>query len=138
MNFINFIPEFKQVLTRDGWVEIGDYYDGIKKSPLEVLVIYKNKCVYVCPKSFNQSFYQGVLIELITDTSRVILKPSNIIEGKKIKEFRTGDRLSSYFMFQTIEKINRVLWEGNQYSLFFGKNVLLPIKFENDYILLPS
>lgn len=134
---LNFIPQFKQVLTREGWLDIDGYYEAVKKSPIEILVIHNKRCHYAIPKSFSQNFYQGILIELITDTSRVILKPSNKFD-KKVKELRIGDRLDNYFMFQTIEKINKVLWEGNQYSLFFGEPVLLPVKFENDYILLPT
>lgn len=76
-------------------------------------------------------------MELITDTSRVILKPSTKLIDKKAEDMKVGDRLSGYLTSQTIEKANRVLWKGNQYSLCFGKNVLLPIKFEDDYILIP-
>ena len=67
MNFINFIPEFKQVLTREGWLSIDGYWKSVKKSPMEVLILHKNKCKYACPNSFSQNFYQGVLIELITN-----------------------------------------------------------------------
>lgn len=135
---MQFIPGFKQVLTREGWVDIEDYYEMIKKSPYEVLMIYKGHCLYSCPKSFSSTYFKGTLIELITDTSRVILKPSTKLVEKKVSQLVSGDRLDRFFSYQTVSKKEEVEWEGNHLNLFFGDNVLLPIKFENDYILIPT
>lgn len=134
---MQFIPGFKQVLSREGWIDIEEYYNRLKRSPVQVLVIYKNRCIYSDPVSFSQTEYKGTLIELITDTSRVILKPSTKLD-KKVGQLHKGDRIQKVFSFQTVEKTEPVWWEGNHFTLFFGSPVLLPIKFENDYILIPT
>ena len=74
---------------------------------------------------------------MLTDTSRIILKPSTKTQTKKVGQFNTGERIEKFFGYQTIEKREEVLWQGNQLNLFYGEPVLLPLKFENDYILLP-
>jgi hypothetical protein len=56
---MNFIPEFKQVLTRGGWVDIDEYYEMIKRNPVEILIVYSSNCIYACPKSFARTYYQG-------------------------------------------------------------------------------
>jgi len=133
---MNVIPGFKQILTRGGWVDINEYYSMIKRSPVETLVLYKGKCLYVSPKSFASIPYNGTLIKLETDTSHVILKPSFNINQKKVSNLNKGERLPKHFSFQTIEKKEEVTWKGDQYILFYGEPVMLPIKFENDYILV--
>jgi hypothetical protein len=114
----------------------------LKKSPYEILVIYKGHCVYSCPKSFSQTSYSGTLIEIITDTSRVIVKPSTKLlvdfKDQKASTLYEGQRLNRFFSFQTVDKKDHVLWTGNILCLFFGEEVLLPVKFENDYILIPT
>jgi len=131
------IPGFNQILIREGWVDIKDYYDMLKRSPVQSLIIYKGHCIYACPKSFSSSQYKGTLFEIITDTSRVILKPSTKVSNKKISELNKGERIPKYFGYQTVEKKEPVIWEGSQHLLFYGEDVLLPVKFENDYILIP-
>lgn len=131
------IPGFNQVLSRNGWVEIEEYYEMIKRCPVQSLVIYKGHALYACPKSFSTTHYSGVLTELITDTSRVILKPSTKLQTKKVGQVNKGERIGRYFGYQTVEKKEEVLWKGNQFNLFYGEDILLPVKFENDYILIP-
>ena len=135
------LPGFKQVLSREGWIDLEDYYNLLKKGTYEVLVIYKGHCVYSCPKSFSSTFYSGILTEVITDTSRVILKPSTklMVESveKKVSSLSPGERMNRYFSYQVANKREEVKWNGNIFSIFFGESVLLPIKFENDYILIP-
>lgn len=131
------IPGFNQILTREGWVEIQDYYNMLKRSPVQSLIIYKGHCIYACPKSFSSTHFHGTLVELLTDTSRIILKPSTKTSTKKVGQFNKGERIEKYFGYQTVEKREEVLWQGNQLNLFYGEPVLLPLKFENDYILLP-
>lgn len=133
---MNLIPGFKQVLTRNGWVTIDHYYDMLKRSPVQTLVIYKGKCHYVDPKSFATSKYNGTLVGLTTDTSTVLFKPSFKINDKKMSVLNIGDRLPKMFSYQTVEKKEEYSWEGNQYMLFYGQPVQIPIKFENDYILV--
>lgn len=138
---MTFLPGFKQVLSREGWVDLETYYELLKKSPYEILVIYKGHCVYSCPKSFSQTTYKGTLMEIITDTSRVIVKPSTkLVVNSKIQKastLRDGERLNRFFSSQVVDRSEFVNWEGNILSLFFGEDVLLPVKFENDYILIP-
>lgn len=136
------LPGFKQVLSREGWVDLEDYYSMIKRSPYEVLIVYNGHCIYSCPKSFSCTYYTGNLIEIITDTSRVIVKPNTNLmvnnNSKKASVVNKGERLNRFFSSQTVDKTELVEWEGNILSLFFGQDVLLPLKFENDYILIPT
>lgn len=133
---MNLIPGFKQVLTRGGWVEIQEYYERLKRSCVDILVIYKGHCIYASPKSFASSYYNGSLIELTTNTSRVILKPSFKIEDKKMTLINKGNRLPKFFSYQEVDRTQEVEWDGEQFLLFFGEPVQLPINFENDYILI--
>ena len=133
---MNLIPGFKQILTREGWVDLNTYYEMLRRSPVQTLIVYKNKCVYAAPKSFASTYYNGTLIEMTTDSSRVILKPSFKFVGKKVSVLNKGERLPKYFSYQTIERKDEVMWTGEHFNLFYGEPVQLPIKFENDYILI--
>ena len=135
---MTFLPGFKQVLSRDGWIDLEDYYEILKNSSQEVLTISKGHCLFSCPKSFSSTPFNGILVEITTDTSRVILKPSVKLLTKEVQELREGDQIERFYSFQTVTKSELVMWEGNQYSLYFGSNVFLPVKFENDYILIPT
>lgn len=135
---MQFIPGFKQVLTRDGWINIEDYYNRLKRAGVQILVLYKGRCIYTDPISFAQTYYKGLMKEITTDTSRVILEPSVKLIEKTTNELVKGDRLERVHLFQVIEKIDSVMWEGNRFCLTFPKPVLIPVKFESDYILIPS
>lgn len=133
---MNFIPEFKQVLSSDGWIDIGQYYRSLKRHSNDILVIKDNRCIFTCPRSFSEMYYNGPMLEFSTDSSRVILKPNSVLD-KELSLYVRGDTFKKYYSHQEVLRKESVLWEGSLFSLYFGTNVLLPIKFENDYILLP-
>lgn len=135
---MTFLPGFKQVLSRDGWIDLEEYYEILKHTSQEVLTISKGHCLFSCPKSFSSTPFNGILVEITTDTSRVILKPSVKLLNKEVQDIKQGDQIARFFSFQTVIKSELVLWEGDQYSLYFGSPVFLPVKFENDYILIPT
>lgn len=135
---MTFLPGFKQVLSRDGWIDLEEYYEILKHTSQEVLTISKGHCLFSCPKSFSSTPFNGILVEITTDTSRVILKPSVKLLNKEVQDMREGDQIDRFYSFQTVKRSELVLWEGDQYSLYFGSPVFLPVKFENDYILIPT
>lgn len=135
---MTFLPGFKQVLSRDGWIDLEEYYEILKHTSQEVLTISKGHCVFRCPKSFSSTPFNGTLVEITTDTSRVILKPSVELLSKEVQDIKEGDHIDRFYSFQTVKKSEPITWKGDQYSLYFGSPVFLPVKFENDYILIPT
>ena len=133
---LTFIPDFMGVLTESGWVELKNL-----NTKGTVLVIGKNfKSGFIKPKQFSSYYYKGTLTEVITDNSRCYLKPSAQILANEVptksKDLRKGDLINKYYMWNRIEHIEPVEWEGHLYSLFFGEQLYLPIKFSSDYCLL--
>lgn len=131
-----YIPSFMEVLTPDGWLEIQNF--NPKSS---VLVISPNfKTAYLKPKEYSNYFYQGVLIEIDADTSLMYVKPSVKVltndKPKKAKEITKGDLLNRFNMWSRVEHTTPGQWEGKLFSLFFGEELYLPVKFDNDYCLL--
>lgn len=133
----NFIPEFTEILTSEGWVEIG--HCNFK---LPILLIREGKLLYLKPKMFSSYEYLGELIEIETERCCIFLKPSTVLSVnetlKKAERIKKGDLLDKYYLFQEVVKIQKGLWEGKVYSIQFETPLLslLPIKFEQDYSLL--
>lgn len=132
----NFIPDFIEVLTTEGWLELKDYR---QRNP--VLVLNKElRPSYIIPRVYSKYSYQGPLIEIETETCQIFLKPSSkiLVDGlsKKVKELSKKDMLSRYYLGHKIDKLTHGYWDGNVHSLFFGEELYLPIKFEKDYCLL--
>lgn len=131
-----FIPDFMEVLTDFGWLELSHY--NPKGS---VLVIDKSfKTGFIKPREFSNYNYKGSLVEIETDSCMFYIKPSVKVltndQPCKAKDLKRGDLLNRYNMWSKIDKVNTGQWEGNLISLFFGEVLYLPIKFNNDYCLL--
>lgn len=133
----NFIPEFTELLTSEGWIEIDKCNF---KQP--ILVIRGKKVLYLKPKIFSSYVYKGELIEIETERCSIYLKPSTVIIVNeiptKVDLVRKGDLLDKYFMYQEVVTTKKIVWEGKVYSIKFEDDTLsfLPIKFEQDYSLL--
>jgi hypothetical protein len=133
----NFIPEFTEILTSEGWLEISKCNF---KQP--ILLIRNGKLVYLKPKLFSSYLYKGDLVQIETESCSIFLKPSTIIwvndKPKKANLVRKGDYLDKYFLHQEVVKTHTGLWEGKVYSMQFETDLLclLPIKFEQDYSLI--
>ena len=133
----NFIPEFTEILTSEGWIEI-----GMCNFKQPILVIRKHKLLYVKPKMFTSYDYRGELVEVETENCSIFLKPSALIivneKPKRADLLRKGDLLDKYFLHQEVVKTHTGVWEGKVFSLKFETDLLslLPIKFEQDYSLL--
>lgn len=133
----NFIPEFTEILTSEGWLEIG--HCNFK---LPILLIREGKLLYLKPKIFSSYDYCGELIEIETERCRIFLKPSAILSVneslKKADLIKKGDLLDKHYLYQEVVKTQKGLWEGKVYSIQFETPLLslLPIKFEHDYFLL--
>lgn len=139
---MNFLPEFVQVLTRDGWVDLSEWMNlQGKAKATPVCLLYQEKLIYQPPTQYSKIYYSGPLLRLETQNSDVIIKGATTILTQrghvKGKELEAGDHLRRYHMSQIIEKIERVTWEGPMYHLFFGEDVLLPVKYDSDYTLIP-
>jgi hypothetical protein len=161
---MNFIPEFLQVLSatphESEEAKWSDFVgvDETKEEPIRkyycwvtlqewlncqtpLLVIYKEKCQYKVPKTTSLYKYNGPLLSVTTHTSENIIKPSSTVVCNslqvKAKTLEPGMHLTRVYLSQLIEKIETVSWEGQLVSLFFGENCLLPIKYTDDYILIP-
>jgi hypothetical protein len=136
---MNFLPSFNQILTSAGWLSVEDYHQ--LKRPLRMLVIKNGKPFYRLPKAFDQYAYSGQLLEIESDHSEVILKPSTQVMCKGVKtkgkELNKNCQLDRFHLHQLICKITPVLWEGQMHSFFFGEDCLLPVKYDSDYILIP-
>lgn len=135
-NFNSSTPSFNQVLTNVGWCELKKYN---QKSPVLVFDSKMNH-KYLCPRIYSTHYYDGAVINLDTDHSTIALKPSSLIlsngELKKVKEVIRGDKLNRFYLSQTVEFAEPYQWDGYMCSLFFGENLYLPVKMNNDYILL--
>jgi hypothetical protein len=131
----NFIPEFIEVLTQDGWVSIKDY------NPQSTLLLLDSeyKTGYLKPKVYSKMNYNGPLLEIETDTCKVYSKPSGQLlcnnVNTKAKLIKKGDLINRRFMWHRVENITTGEWQGTMYSLFFGESLFLPLKFEFDYWL---
>lgn len=132
----NFIPEFMEVLTTEGWMELKDYK---QRNPLFVLN-KEFKYTYLIPKVYSKYTYNGPLLEIETESCQTFLKPNSkiLIDGtpKKVKDIRKHDLLSRFYLGHRVDKVTEGIWEGNLHSLFFGEELYLPIRFEKDYCLL--
>lgn len=132
----NFIPDFMEILTEEGWVQIDQY-----NSKNRVLLLNSNyKTGYLKPKVVSKRDFKGGLLEVTTESMKLYLKPSSKIlvndQLIKAKEIRKGDKLNKRYVWNRVERIDSGEWEGRLFSLFFGEDLLLPIKFEFDYCLL--
>lgn len=133
----NFVPEFTEILTSEGWVEIG--HCNFK---LPLLLIREGKLLYLKPKMFSSYHYSGDLVEIETERCSIFLKPSTILlvneSTKRADMVRKGDLLDKYYLSQEVVKTHTGLWEGRVFSIQFETTLLslLPIKFEQDYSLL--
>lgn len=133
----NFIPEFTEILTSEGWVEI-----GVCNFKQPILIVRGGKLLYLKPKVFSSYEYKGDLVQVETESCSIFLKPSTLLmvneDLKRADLIKKGDRLDKYFLFQEVVKTHTGLWEGKVFSIKFetGLLSLLPIKFEKDYSLL--
>lgn len=131
----NFVPDFLEVLTSEGWVELKHY----NKTNKILLLNHNYKTGYLKPELVSLYPYKGVLLEVETDSCMVYLKPSSQLlcddEIKKAKDLKKGDLINKRFMWNKIEKISEGEWQGTLINLFFGMNLLMPTRFENDYWL---
>lgn len=135
---MTFLPGFKQVLTKEmGWINLEDYYKILKKSSESILVVKDGHCQYECPVSFVSTLYNGVLMDIKTSSDRVILKPSTCILNTTAEHLKENDELDKFGKPQIIFNVEKVKWQGQMMCLSFKEHVLLPIKFEHDYILIP-
>lgn len=131
----NFIPEFIEVLTPDGWVSIKDY------NPQSTLLVLDNnyKSGYLKPKIYSRMDYLGPLVEIETDSCKMYSKPSSQLvcnnEKLKAKQVKKGDLINRRYMWHRVENIATGEWQGGMHSLFFGESLYLPLKFEFDYWL---
>jgi hypothetical protein len=131
----NFIPDFLEVLTAEGWIPLNQYN---KECP--VLLLNRNyRTGLLKPKAYSITHYKGQLIEFETDSCKVYAKPSSAFLCNdlptKAKDAKKGDLLNRRYMWHRIEHVERGDWEGNLTSLFFGEDLYLPLKFEFDYWL---
>lgn len=131
-----FIPDFMEVLSDVGWIELSNY--NPKGSVL--VMNSKFKLGYLKPKEFSNYNYTGTLLEIETDSCRLYLKPSVFIltndKPCKGKDLHRGDLLNRYNMWSKIDTIVPGEWSGKLFSLFFGEQLYLPVRFEKDYCLL--
>lgn len=131
-----YIPSFMEVLTNDGWLPLNEY--NPKGSVL--VITPKFKLGYLQPKEYSNYNYKGVLLEIETDSCLTYIKPSTSVltndKPCKAKLLKEGDLLNRFNMWSKIDKISSGEWEGKLISLFFGEELYLPIRFENDYCLL--
>ncbi len=133
---LSFIPDFMEVLTDSGWLELSHY--NPKGS---VLVLDKDfKLGYLKPKEFSNYKYKGVLIEIYTDSCLIYCKPNvSILTNEqpcKSRDIKKGNLLTRYNMWTRVESVHRGEWEGTLKSLFFGEEVYLPVRYNTDYCLL--
>lgn len=133
----NFIPEFTEILTSEGWIEVG--HCNFK---LPLLLIRNGKLLYLKPKMFSSYDYKGDLVQIETESCSIFLKPSTTLmvneKPKRADFIKKGDHLDKYFLHQEVVKTHTGLWEGKVFSIKFETDLLslLPIKFEQDYSLL--
>lgn len=132
----NFIPDFMEILTEEGWVPLNQY-----NSKNRVLLLNSNyRTGYLKPKVVSKRDFKGSLLELTTESMTLYLKPSSKILVNdtlvKAKDIKKGDKLNKRYVWNKVEKIDAGEWEGRLFSLFFGEDLLMPIKFEFDYCLL--
>lgn len=132
----NFIPEFMEVLTTQGWIEISKY-----RSEDKICLLSHNfKVGYLKPKLISQYNYNGDLLEIKLDNFTTYCKPSSklLSNGKSVKgkDLRKGNTLDKVFMGSRIENITTGQWQGKMFELFFEYDLFMPVKFENDYCLI--
>lgn len=131
-----FIPEFMGVLTECGWKDLSVYN---YETPL--LIFNKKLEIQYCkPTSFAHYKFNGVLLEIETDSQVTYSKPSTQILSDsvliKAKELLKGSCLDKYKTFTKIDKISEVSWKGKLINMTFRKHGYLPVKFDNDYCLI--
>ena len=135
LNKENFIPEFIEILTTDGWIEIGKF-----NFKLPLLTILEDKAEYMSPKMFSHYIYEGELIEITTEKYSIFLNPSSCLlvnqTTQEVSKIKKGDKLDKYYLYQETVQVKKDEWQGRVFSLQFNQSVLLPIKFEGDYSLL--
>lgn len=131
-----YIPEFMEVLTDSGWLELSHY------NPKGSVLVMTNqfKLGYIKPKQYSSYNYNGLLIEIETDSCFTYIKPSVSVltndKPCKAKDLKKGDLLNRFNMWSKIDKITPGEWNGKLFSLFFGEELYLPVRFEKDYCLL--
>lgn len=133
---LSFIPGFMEVLSDAGWIELSNY--NPKGS---VLVLNKDfKIGYLIPKSYSNYNYRGTLMEINTESCLIYCKPSVsiLVNDAKVKsrDIKKGQLLNRFNMWSKVESIHPGEWEGKLYGLFFGEEVYLPVKYNDDYCLL--
>ena len=133
----NFITEFTEVFTRDsGWQSIGEI-----KNRQHLLVFDEElKISWLMPTIIDHYWFKGLVKKIETDSETLFLKPSTEIIVREVatpaKEIKRGDLLTRKNQWQVAHTVTNEGWEGNMYRLFFGEDLVLPIRFGSDYCLL--
>jgi len=137
-NINTFIPEFIEILTEEGWIEIQHFSN--KGRVLTLTPEFKIQ--YLAPIYYSDYKYNGPLLEIETDCFITYTKPSSFIQKEKeidkCRNLKKGDHLRKYNLYSRIEHVLEYAWEGQLFSLSFKNKdySLLPIRFEKDYCLL--
>lgn len=134
----NYITEFTEVLTRDsGWQTIGE----VKNRQHLLIFDDELKLDWLMPVVIDHYWFKGIVKKIETDSEILFLKPSTEVMVKEIatpaKEISKGNLLNRKNQWQIVHSIKNEPWEGNMYRLFFGEDLILPIRFGSDYCLIP-
>jgi hypothetical protein len=135
---LSFIPEFIEILSSEGWIEVKNY---TLKSRLPILTFDNQKKISYLPIMGTSTYdYKGPLLEIETESCLMYTKPTSWIlsdgELVKSKELVKGSNIDRYHMSHEIVKMNIGEWEGKLYRLDFKDNVTIPVKFQNDYYII--
>lgn len=135
---LSFIPEFIEILSSEGWIEVKQYR---LKSRLPILTLdSSNKINYVPIMGTSTYDYKGPLLEIETESCLMYAKPTSWIQSDgelvKAKELRIASKIDRYHLGHEVLKVNIGEWEGKLYRLDFKEDVVIPVKFQNDYYLI--
>jgi hypothetical protein len=133
----NFITEFTEVFTRDsGWQSIGE----VKNRQHLLIFDEELKLSWLMPTIIDHYWFKGIIKKIETDSETLFLKPSTEIvvkeKAKVSKDIVKGDLITRKSQWQMVHTVKNEPWEGKMYRLFFGEDLVLPIRFGSDYCFL--